>query len=188
VSSSLSPALDLCRGLLAYTKPDTAVPVPHAALAELVRLATGSIGIAPTEAEPTAALPGLHDVAALCRRYNRARTTVRQWFHDGLFGPPEERLFRRRGYVASDDAVREFEHSTGLRPVRGEPVLSAVSSREIDSAAHIAETPPETTTEVTVTVPVRTAPRRSRTPKRPGGLGSKIAAAAGSALRPPLRQ
>lgn len=187
MSSSLSPALDLCRGLLAYTEPGTAVPVPHAALAELVELATGSIGFAPAEAEPAAALPRLHDVAALGRRYNRARATVRQWFHDGLFGPPEERLFRGRGYVASDDAVREFEHSTGLRPVPGETVLSVTPNREIASAASEPEGPAEAATEAAAAVPVRKAPPRSRTPKRPGALGSKIAAAAGSALRPALR-
>ncbi len=188
MSSSLSPALELCRGLVAYTDPGTAVPVPHAALAELVELATGSIGAPPVNPEAPD-LPRLHDVAALGRRYNRAPATVRQWFHDGRFGPPEQRLFRGRGYVASDDVVREFEQRTGLRPVSGEPVLARDdSSRQGDVVVPARKTPVQAATRSTgdskvvaagCAVPVQ-ATRRS-------GIGSKIAAAAGIALHPALR-
>jgi hypothetical protein len=220
---SLSPALDLCRGLLAYTEPGNAISVPHAALAELVELATGSSVGSPTAPEPALALPRLHDVAALSRRYNRARATVRQWFHDGLFGPPDDRLFRGRGYVASDDAVIAFEHSTGLQPIAGEPILivvpnpnsasdtsagsksggyadklaaglqrvpgevslSGVSARGISSATPaFASAAAAAAAAVAFTDPVRTRRQRPRTPQRTGGVGSKIAAAAGSALRP----
>lgn len=93
-----------------------AVAVPHAVLAQVVELASGSVdrGNADPRVE---SLEALYDVAALARRYNRAPPTVRQWFHDGLFGPPAERRFRGRGYVASAHAVREFETRTGLKAV-----------------------------------------------------------------------
>jgi hypothetical protein len=188
VSSSRSPALELCRGLLAYTDPGTAVPVPHAALAELVELATGSIGVPPVNLEAPA-LPHLHDVAALGRRYNRARPTVRQWFHDGLFGPPEQRLFRGRGYVASDDIVREFEQRTGRQPVSGEPVLARDgSSRQGDVVVPARETPVQAATRFArdskVVAAGRAVPVQAT---RQSGIGSKIAAAAGRPLRPALR-
>jgi hypothetical protein len=188
VSSSLSPALELCRGLLAYTDPGTAVPVPHAALAELVELATGSIGTHAVNLEAPE-LPRLHDVAALGRRYNRARATVRQWFHDGRFGPPEQRLFRGRGYVASDDVVREFERRTGLRPVSGEPVLARDDfSRQGDMVVPARETPVQAGTrsarDSKVVAAGRGVPVQA---KRQFEIGSKIATAAGRSLRPALR-
>jgi hypothetical protein len=130
VRASLTTALDLCRGLLAYSAPGAPVSVPHAALAELIDLATvtgagtqaneSTLETVAAEPEP---LQTLHDVGALGLRYNRAKPTIREWFRDGLFGPPEERRFRGREYVATDDAVRDFERRTGLRPVAGQPVL-----------------------------------------------------------------
>lgn len=130
MSASLTTALDLCRGLLAYSAPGAPVSVPHAALAELIDLAsvTGSAARGGDSPLQTAAavpepLQSLHDVAALGQRYNRAKPTIREWFREGLFGPPEERRFRGKEYVATDDAVRDFERRTGLRPVAGQPLL-----------------------------------------------------------------
>jgi hypothetical protein len=128
VGASLTTALDLCRGLLAYSAPGAPVSVPHAALAELIDLATVTgAGTRESTLETVAAEPEplqtLHDVGALGLRYNRAKPTIREWFRDGLFGPPEERRFRGKEYVATDDAVRDFERRTGLRPVAGHPVL-----------------------------------------------------------------
>ena len=115
-SESSSGALALCRSLLTYAVPGAAVMVPHAALAELVELASdGAASPGSRHAGPDA-LQTLYDVAALAERYNRAPSTVRGWFHGGLFGPPEERLFRGRGYVATSDAVYDFEERTGLCP------------------------------------------------------------------------
>lgn len=188
MSSSLSTAVELCRGLLAYTDPGTAVQVPHAALVELVELATGSIGASPVNLEPPA-LPRLYDVAALGRRYNRAPVTVRQWFHDGLFGPPEQRLFRGRGYVASEDVVREFEQCTGRRPVSGEPVLAHDdTSRQGDVVVPARETPVQAASRSTGNGKVLAAGRAVPVQaKRQFEIGSKIAAAAGIPLRPALR-
>ncbi|MDB4951196.1 MAG: hypothetical protein JWM27_3845 [Gemmatimonadetes bacterium] len=114
MSTNPQNALDLCRTLLAFTTPGTAVAVPHAALAQIVDLASGAgpVGVPAGNVEM---LQELYDVAALARRYNRAPATVRQWFHDGLFGPPAERLFRGRGYVASAEAVREFEAGSSVK-------------------------------------------------------------------------
>jgi hypothetical protein len=109
--------------------------------------------------------PALYDVAALGRRYNRAPATVRQWFHDGLFGPPEERLFRGRGYVASDDVIRDFELRTGLRPVSSGSSLTSL---------HVHEEP-----ERDPSSPVLENDER-RVRGRPSRVGTKIAAAAGA--------
>jgi hypothetical protein len=118
MSTNPQNALDLCRTLLAFTTPGTAVAVPHAALAQVVDLASGAgpVGVPAGNVEM---LQELYDVAALARRYNRAPATVRQWFHDGLFGPPAERLFRGRGYVASAAAVREFEARSSVKELSG---------------------------------------------------------------------
>lgn len=116
VPESGSGALALCRSLLTYSVPGAAVMVPHAALAELVELASGGAASPDPRASGPDALQMLYDVAALAERYNRAPSTVRGWFHDGLFGPPEERRFRGRGYVATSDAVHDFEERTGLCP------------------------------------------------------------------------
>lgn len=116
VPESGSSALALCRSLLAYSVPGAAVMVPHAALAELVELASGGAASSDPRASGPDALQTLYDVAALAERYNRAPSTVRGWFHDGLFGPPEARRFRGRGYVATSDAVHDFEERTGLCP------------------------------------------------------------------------
>lgn len=113
--------LELCRGLLAYTAPESSVTIPRAALAELVELASGTSSTSSERNSTSEPLPTLFNVASLAARYDRAPPTVRQWFHDGLFGPPKERLFRGRGYVASSEAVLEFEERTGLRPAAGAP-------------------------------------------------------------------
>jgi hypothetical protein len=124
VSVTAPNPLDLCRTLLAYTAPGSAVAVPHAALAALVELASGTA----VEADSgDVGLPTLYDVATLARRYGRAPATVRQWFADGLFGPAEERRFRGRGYVASAEAVAAFEARTGLRGVGGSPLPPSAS-------------------------------------------------------------
>lgn len=117
MNASSKEALELCRTLLAFSAPGVAVTVPHAALAEVVELASGRREGDLANDDSGEPLQDLFDVAALARRYNRAATTVRQWFHDGLFGPPEERRFRGRGYVAPAEAVREFERRTGLKSV-----------------------------------------------------------------------
>jgi hypothetical protein len=154
VRASLTTALDLCRGLLAYSAPGAPVSVPHAALAELIDLATvtgagtrtseSTLETVTAETEP---LQKLHDVGALGRRYNRAKPTIREWFRDGLFGPPEERRFRGKEYVATDDAVRDFERRTGLRPVEGQPVLldsdaATMTSESIPTASLPPSAPP----------------------------------------------
>ena len=159
-------ALQLCRSLLAFTLPGTSVAVPHAALAQVVEMASGGAGKCdpPSDSEP---LEQLYDVAALARRYNRALPTVRQWFHDGQFGPPEERRFRGRGYVASAEAVREFEIRTGLKAVVAE------LERERRSGAG--------TPMVDVAPPVPVPPRVTRSPRpatRTSGIGGKIFAEA----------
>jgi hypothetical protein len=160
-------ALELCRGLLAFSAPGMAVAVPHAALAQIVELASG----APLEgqAQDAAAEPlqELFDVAALARRYNRATTTVRQWFHDGLFGPPAERRFRGRGYVAPAEAVHEFEARTGLKSVvvpGSRPIAVMVDTSAETSEA--ARTP-------------RMSRKQKSPPARAGGMGGKIFAAQG---------
>jgi transposase-like protein len=158
-------ALQLCRSLLAFTSPGTPVAVPHAALAQVVEMASGGAGKCDPPSDPES-LEQLYDVAALARRYNRALPTVRQWFHDGLFGPPEERRFRGRGYVASADAVREFEIRTGLRAVVAE------LERERPEAG---------TPMVEVAPPVPVPPRVARSPRaatRTSGIGGKIFAEA----------
>jgi hypothetical protein len=116
VNVATSDPVQLCRTLLAYTAPGSAVAVPHAALAALVELV--SVGVlADTSGQQTPCpLPELYDVASLSRRYGRAPATVRQWFATGLFGAAKDRLFRGRGYVASAEAVRDFEQRTGIRP------------------------------------------------------------------------
>lgn len=135
MGNSLTGALELCRSLLAYSAPGAPVSVPHAALAELVDLASGTTIVSdpslPAGLPAVEPLQGLHDVAALGRRYNRARPTVREWFREGLFGPPEERRFRGKEYVATDDAVREFERATGLRPADGHPQLLPVDDQAV---------------------------------------------------------
>jgi hypothetical protein len=171
--------LDLCRGLLAYSVPGMPVVVPHAALAQLVALATGGAVVEDPPAEP---LHRLHDVAALGRRYNRARATVRQWFHDGLFGPPEERLFRGRGYVASDEAVRVFEARTGLRPVAGEPTITALGTEEpVEGGPHVTGGPAlpvdDAASEGRSEVPQVESPRRGRVGLRTGSALPVVAAA-----------
>lgn len=126
--------LELCRTLLAYTNPGTAVVVPHAALAAVVELASGS----PISDEPSGAAgdaPSFFDVAALARRYSRAPATVRQWFAAGLFGPPRERRFRGRGYVAPGEAVREFEERTGLRSGPREEPPAAIPAGALPTSA-----------------------------------------------------
>lgn len=138
MSGSMPPALDLCRGLLAYSAPGVPVAVPHAALAELVAMASAGTTAPKAAEEP---LQRLHDVAALGLRYNRAPATVRQWFHDGLFGPPQARRFRGRGYVASDDAVRDFEARTGLGPVRVESGIPDSMNKAADPAETGTQTP-----------------------------------------------
>jgi hypothetical protein len=99
------------------------VTIPRAALAELVELASSTSSTPDESSSAVEPLSTLFNVAALATRYDRAPATVRQWFHDGLFGPPKERLFRGRGYVASSEAVREFEERTGLRPAAGTPSI-----------------------------------------------------------------
>ena len=136
--SAIAPnPLDLCRTLLAYTAPGTSVAVPHAALAALVELASGgSADRQNAGAEPAdVRLSRLYDVAALAARYGRAPATVRQWFADGLFGPPEERRFRGRGYVASVEAVQAFEERTGLIPSTTGPAGPAFASAPETGAA-----------------------------------------------------
>ena len=123
VSESGSGALALCRSLLTYTVPGMAVMVPYAALAELVELASGATASRGARASGLEALQTLYDVTALAERYSRAPSTVRGWFRDGLFGPPEERRFRGRGYIASADALRDFEERTGLCPA---PVRASI--------------------------------------------------------------
>lgn len=171
MSRSPRDALELCRGLLAFSEPSMTVAVPHAALAQVVELASG--GLDKGDLVPGGeSLEELYDVAALARRYNRAPATVRQWFHDGLFGPPEERRFRGRGYVASAEAVREFEIRTGLR----------AAGTALDRESHTGIDP--SVLEVTPSIPV--APRVARsqratakqaTPKT-SGIGAKIFAEA----------
>ena len=124
-------ALALCRSLLTYSAPGAAVMVPHAALAELVELASGGTASPAPRASGPDALQTLYDVAALAERYNRAPSTVRGWFHDGLFGPPEERRFRGRGYVATSDAVRCFEERTGLCPAHDRVNIPAEAVRAV---------------------------------------------------------
>ena len=158
-------ALALCRGLLAFSAPGMAVAVPHAALAQIVELASGAASEAQPQDAAVEPLQELFDVAALARRYNRATTTVRQWFHDGLFGPPAERRFRGRGYVAPAEAVREFETRTGLKSVVTgiRPIAVLVDSpAEAESASQ-----------------ARPARKRKSTPPRAGGMGGKIFAAQG---------
>jgi hypothetical protein len=135
VSAMAPNPVELCRTLLAYTAPGTVVAVPHAALAALVELASGRSGRQSAESSE-AGLPQLYDVAALARRYGRAPATVRQWFADGLFGPAEERRFRRRGYVASAEAVQRFEERTGLRSAGASPALEA-APQSIAPASHL---------------------------------------------------
>jgi hypothetical protein len=166
MSTTAQTALDLCRTLLAFTAPGTAVAVPHAALAQIVELASGTAPVeAPAVSQGT--LQELYDVAALARRYNRAPATVRQWFAEGLFGPPGERLFRGRGYVASAEAVRDFEVQTG---VRGD---GRTRSKVENPPAPDAPRPLPTSASV------RGGSRTTR--PSPGGLGSKIMAATESA-------
>lgn len=159
-------ALELCRGLLAFSAPGVAVAVPHAALAQIVELASGAPSEGQAHDSAMEPLQELFDVATLALRYNRATTTVRQWFHDGLFGPPAERRFRGRGYVASAAAVHEFEARTGLKSVAPESHRIAVM---VDTSSETSEA-------------VRT-PRPARKPKgnpaRAGGMGAKIFAAQG---------
>jgi hypothetical protein len=163
--ASTHEALDLCRGLLAFTTPGTTVPVPHAALEQLVELAAAAAVAPVVQIEPEA-LQKLFDVAALAKRYNRAAPTVRQWFHDGLFGPPEERRFRGRGYLAPIDAVRAFEERTGLKAFV-EPV--PVASSEV-----LPEEPS----------PIRPRPARTRAVNMPPGpFGTKIFGAQGGRTR-----
>ena len=160
-------ALELCRGLLAFSAPGMAVAVPHAALAQIVELASGAPSEGQGQDSAVEPLQELFDVAALARRYNRATTTVRQRFHDGLFGPPAERRFRGRGYVAPAEAVHEFEARTGLKSVvvPGSRPIAVI----VDTSAEASES-------------VRT-PRPARKPKsipaRAGGMGGKIFAAQG---------
>jgi hypothetical protein len=159
-------ALELCRGLLAFSAPGMAVAVPHAALAQIVELASGARSEGQGQDSAVEPLQELFDVAALARRYNRATTTVRQWFHDGLFGPPAERRFRGRGYVAPAEAVHEFEARTGLKSVAPESQRIAV----------IVDTSAETSEAVGTPRPVRNP---KSTPARVGGMGGKIFAAQG---------
>ena len=163
---SSSEALELCRGLLAFSAPGMAVAVPHAALAQIVELASGAPSEGQAQDSAVEPLQELFDVAALARRYNRATTTVRQWFHDGLFGPPAERRFRGRGYVAPAEAVHEFEARTGLKSVTPESRRIAVI---VDISADTSET---------VRTP-RPARKPKSTPARVGGMGGKIFAAQG---------
>jgi hypothetical protein len=166
VPESGNDALALCRSLLTYSVPGAAVMVPHAALAELVELASGGAASPDPRASGPDAFQTLYDVAALAERYNRAPSTVRGWFHDGLFGPPEERRFRGRGYVATSDAVHDFEERTGLCPthvrvnipVEADGVIVASPSELVD------------------------VPKQSRTSNIRPRLGDKILAAA---KRPP---
>lgn len=163
--------VELCRGLLRYSEPGHAIPVPHAALAELVEMAAVQL-IAPAQAPVS--MPTLHDVAMLARRYNRSNATVRQWFHDGLFGPPKERLFRGRGYVASDEVVRTFERRTGLTPVAGEPALleaQADVSACVRGQASNSATPADPVTALAPATPRKRARRATSASSagRPGG-------------------
>lgn len=166
VPQSGNDALALCRSLLTYAVPGTAVIVPYAALAELVELASGAT--ASPEPLPTGkdAVQPLYDVAALAERYKRAPSTVRAWFHDGLFGPPEARRFRGRGYVAASDSVRDFEERTGLRPAH----VRVNNPAEADVA--VVASPSE----------LLDLPKQSRTADGRPRLGEKIRAAA---KRPP---
>ncbi len=159
-------AFQLCRSLLAFTSPGTSVAVPHAALAQIVEMASGGAGKCHPVSDPEH-LDQLYDVAALARRYNRALPTVRQWFHDGLFGPPEERRFRGRGYVASADAVREFEIRTGLK--------AGVPERERERRSEVGT--PMSEVEPPVPLPPEVA-RSPRVATRTSGIGGKIFAEA----------
>jgi hypothetical protein len=169
-------ALELCRSLLAFSAPGMAVAVPHAALAQVVELASGPPRFDGVAEEPSAeALQELFDVAALALRYNRATTTVRKWFHDGLFGPPAERRFRGRGYVAPAAAVREFEIRTGIKSGKVEVEPEGVSSETASETA-----PPQPSPENAGVKLGRSARLRKSTPARAGGgFGSTIFAAQG---------
>lgn len=144
VRSSPPDPIQLCRTLLAYTTPGNAVAVPHAALAALVDLASGTAdGVSGSSSDQGAlVLSQLYDVASLAQRYGRAPATVRQWFATGLFGPAKDRLFRGRGYVASAECVQQFEERTGIRT--GYPAgLSSVAGEAdpwlIDTRTNAAE-------------------------------------------------
>jgi hypothetical protein len=160
--ANANDAVALCRSLLAYTAPGVAVPVPYAALAELVELATGATASPGPRPSTPEASQTLFDVAALAERYNRAPSTVRGWFHDGLFGSPEERLFRGRGYVATSDAVHDFEERSGLCPAHDHVNIPV----EADGA--IVASPSE----------LVDLPKQSRTSAVQPRLGDKILAAA----------
>lgn len=159
-------ALELCRSLLAFSVPGMAVAVPHAALAQVVELASGpprSDGVAQ---EPSGeALQELFDVAALAIRYNRATTTVRKWFHDGLFGPPDERRFRGRGYVAPAAAVRDFEMRTGIKSGTAEVESAGVGSEALSEKPSVKQG--------------RSVRRGTSSPARAGGKFGKIFGAQG---------
>jgi hypothetical protein len=183
VGASLSTALELCRSLLAYTAPGTPVSVPHAALAELVDLASGTEAGSDVARDTAASggapepLQALHDVAALGLRYNRARPTIREWFREGLFGPPEERRFRGKEYVATDDAVRDFERKTGLRPVAGQPELFPSERIAVSRESSPAAAAPVRSTSVA-------APRKkSRNTEHRSSKAQKILAAQGGSSR-----
>lgn len=186
MGTSPTTALDLCRGLLAYSAPGTPVSVPHAVLAEIVDLASATRpGPAVSSAAPEAAaatpepLQALHDVAALGLRYNRAKATIREWFRHGLFGPPEERRFRGKGYVATDDVVRAFERRTGLQPVAGSPLLP-----ESDEMAGRSEATQAKAAPVPSSAP---PPRKQRKADHRSPAALKILAAQGGSSRRQFR-
>lgn len=166
ISEPGTDALALCRSLLAYTAAGAAVMVPYAALAELVELAVGTAALPPPHPSGPEALQTLYDVAALAERYNRAPSTVRGWFRDGLFGPPEERRFRGRGYVATSDAVRDFEGRTGLYPAHVRVEIPA------EAEGRVVAPPSESSSR----------PKQSRASEVRPRMGDKIRAAA---RRPP---
>lgn len=179
MGTSPTTALDLCRGLLAYSALGTPVSVPHAVLAELVDLASATNpGPAVSSAAPEAAaatpepLQALHDVAALSLRYNRAKATIREWFRDGLFGPPEERRFRGKGYVATDDVVRDFERRTGLQPVESDEMAARSEATQAKAAPVPSSAPP---------------PRKQRKADHRSPAALKILAAQGGSSRRQFR-
>lgn len=111
-----------------------------------------------------------------CRRF----TTSGPWLRDttaplprcaggfttGLFGPPEERRFRGRGYVATSDAVHDFEERTGLGPA------DVRMNIPVEADGAIVASPPE----------LVELPKQSRSSDVRPRLGDKILAAA---KRPP---
>jgi hypothetical protein len=148
-----------------------AVAVPHAALAALVELASGTSSEAIVEHHVgLPPLSALYDVAMLARRYGRAPATVRQWFADGLFGPSEERRFRGRGYVAPAEVVAAFEARTGLRSGGGVALDLAVPEYETRAAA----APAEPAARAKIGGKIRAAGQRSTAPRLTPAAATRV--------------